>query len=158
MKRITVPREEFDFAGFTRAILRFLQKNVPNWIPSSYGVARVEHPGGIPEDGPGTGPDDFIAELRTGSLLFFPFSASNVGEPIPCADGRSRKLPEDAEFVIGEVDCVGYLVKLTRSRFQIDSAIHAGGACPAPPPSVDVADCGIFDVPMENFVRKFVKP
>jgi len=157
MKQKKVAVKDFDFKGFTKALLGFLGKELGEEVHPSYGIVTVAEPGGVPEYGPETGRANFQEELEAGKLLFFPFSSSNVDEPIPCADGKKRKLAEDSDFMMGEVDCVGFLVQLKAGAFYINSAMQAGGACPGPVPSVDIMDCDLFDAPMEKFIGKFIR-
>ncbi len=155
MKRNTVAVENFDFDGFVKAVLKFLEPQVG--CHPSYAIVMVAGSGEAPEYGPEEGRTSFKFELGLGQCLFFPFSSSNMDEPIPCADGKTRKIAPNAKFRFGEVDCVGFLIGLNDGKFQIDSALHAGGACTWPPPSVDVMDCGVFDRAMASFIQRFIR-
>ena len=75
--------------------------------PSS-AIVKLTAPGGVPEFGPDNARTNFLEELEAGQLLFFPFSSSNFGEPVRCADDKSRELDDDSDFIIGDVDCSGF--------------------------------------------------
>jgi hypothetical protein len=157
VERITVPQDQFDFDGFSRKILTFNKSVMSKRVHSPFAVVTVDKPGGTPEWGPEKGRMTFLDDLQHGKLLFFPFTDTNVGDPIPCADGKKRSIDEGSDFAMGDVDCVGFLVGLSKSNYTIDAAIHAGGACPGPAPSVDVRNCGVFDEPMDAFIRRFIR-
>jgi len=155
MKEVIINKDKFKFNDFTASILEFLK----SWgmeVHPSYAIAMVEEPGDAPEYGPEEGRNNFLDELSAGNYLFFPFSTSNLDEPISCANGKAYKLDEESDFVIGDIDCVGFLIKLDNGNFIINSAVNAGGACMAPPPSVDITDCDIFDKPMKNYLNNFM--
>jgi hypothetical protein len=201
-RRVALTR--FDFDAFTAAILAFLRTQGFEEVDPSYAIVTVAHPGDVPEYGPPEGRDTFAEELAAGRWLFYPFSTSNIGAGVACADGRQRLLPDDEEEVadrdregsvdgapacpagaadsgltaaegaeagthareasgsdeggpyLGEIDCVGFLVGRQDGYYVIDSAIHAGGACPGPAPSVDAVPCGVFDAAMAAYVDRFV--
>lgn len=155
MRQTNIDVDDFDLAGFAEEVLGFLGGQVSEEVHPSYAIVKVAAPGGFPQFGPGEGRSNFLEELESGHLLFFPFSSSYVDEPVPCADGQSRQLDEDTEPAIGDVDCVGFLLQLKQQRLIIDSAIHAGGGLP-PPPSVDIEYCGVFDAGMEAFISRFI--
>ena len=159
MKEKKVNLEKFDLQSFTSATLKFLTTQVSEEVDPSFAIVTVTAPGGIPEFGPEKGRSNFLEELKSGLLLFFPFSSSNVGDPIPCADGNSYEIDSDldSDFTLGDTDCVGFLLSLKDNTLHINSACHAGGCCVAPPPSVDIESCDIFDAPMEQFICKFIQ-
>ncbi|HQM51480.1 MAG TPA: hypothetical protein PLJ71_22610 [Candidatus Hydrogenedentes bacterium] len=157
MKQRQVAFDDFDMEGFTKAVLDFVGREMSQDVHPSYAIVKVAAPGGVPEFGPEEGRSHFLEELQSGHLLFFPFSSGNVGEPVLCADGQSRELEDDSDFVLGDVDCVGFLLQLRERDLYIDSAVHAGGACPGPVPSVDVENCGVFDAGMEAFLNRFIR-
>ena len=156
MKQKKVATNDFDLEGFTNAVLSFLGGEVSPDVHPSYAIVKVDAPGGVPEFGPEEGRSNFMEEFEARHLLFFPFSSSNVGEPVRCADGQSRELNDDSDFIIGDVDCVGFLFQLKEGVLYIDSAVHAGGACVAPPPSIDIENCNVFDAGMEAFIDRFI--
>jgi len=156
MKQREVAIEKFNMDGFTKAILEFLGEEVSPEVHPSWAIVRVAAPGGIPEYGPEEGRSNFMEELEAGHLLFFSFSSSNMGEPIRCADGQYREIDEESDFCIGQTDCVGFLFQLKEGVLYINSAVDAGGACVAPPPSVDIQGCDVFDAGMEAFIDSFI--
>lgn len=159
----TISLNNFDFNGFTEAILEFLGGQISEEIHPSWAIVTVDEPRGTSEYGPEEGRSNFLDELQSGQRLFFPFSSSNVGEPVPCADGESRQVVYDEEdetkndFIMGDVDCVGFLFKLEDNKLCISLAIHAGGSCPGAGPAVKIEkDCGVFTAGMNSFIDKFV--
>jgi hypothetical protein len=156
MKQVVIQIRNFDFDSFAKNILAFLEGQVSGDVHPSYAVVRVAKSGAVPEYGPEKGRSEFVDEIENGKLLFFPFSSSNAGDAIECVDGISRVLPDDSALILGDVDCVGFLIGLKEGYFTIDSAIHAGGASPGPLPSIDIVDCDIFDSPMDNYIKQFL--
>jgi hypothetical protein len=156
-KSITI--DNFKLPQFIGSILEFLKTQVSKDFHPSWAIVSVSGPGEVPEYGPEDGNRDIESELiNENKILFFPFSSSNVGEPIPCADRKSYMIDEDSEFSLGYTDCAGYLFKYKGGSLIINSAVHAGGACIAPPPSVDIVeDCDVFELPMIEFLNKYIK-
>jgi hypothetical protein len=155
MKEIIVPFEKFNFNGFVKEMLVFASEI----MNPAYSVAWVYESGDFPEYDEDKEDRDYITELKEeGKCLYFTFSNVNIGDPINCADGNEYEIDEDSDFCIGDVDTVGYLLQYKDGDLIINSAINAGGACTAPPPSVDIVlDCDVFNEPMERFIRKFIK-
>lgn len=156
MRTMEIEKAKLHFDEFTREILAFLKTQVSEEVHPSFAIVKVDEPGHVPQYGPEEGHSNFLEELEAGWQVFFPFSSSNVGEPIECADGKARAIDDESDIGLGEVDCVGFLVKIENGSFVINSAIHAGGSCTFPPPSVDISDCNVFDVPMEAFLGSFI--
>ena len=154
MKELIVKKERFDFDSFTKATLEFLSMIISDKVHPSTAITRVESLDDIPEWGPEKGRSNFLNELTEGYFLFFPFTATNVGEPIDCANGKSYEIDDDTECNLSEVDTDGFLVKLEKGNFIINSAFQAGGG--QFPPYFEITDCGVFDKPMKRFVNKFV--
>lgn len=104
--------------------------------------------------------DDFFKVLSDGQRLYFPFSFTNIGEPIECADGNVVELDDkgNSEIGLGDSDTVGFLLKLEEDSFMIETAAHSGGCC-APPHGdyVEAGNCGEFDKPMEGFIGAFIR-
>jgi len=159
VKQIKIAIDKFDFEDFQKEVIGFLAGQVSPDVHPSWAVVGIDAPGDEPEYGPEEGRSSFLDELNAGRYLFFPFSSSNACGPIDCADGECREYEdsEETEAIIGDVDCVGFLLKLKEGILYIDSAIHAGGSCPAPPPSVDISDCDIFEDGMKEFIRRFIR-
>ena len=158
MKQLTVPISEFDLSTFIKDILKFNKTVVSKEVDPSYAIVVVSEIGGIPNYGPESGGRDIYSELvDEGKRLFLPFSSSNIGEPMPCADGNSYEIDEDSDFCMGDIDCVGYLVEKEGDNLLIQSAINAGGGCPVPPPSVELLeDCDVFEDGMREFLERYI--
>lgn len=96
-------------------------------------------------------------------MIFFPFAYADADGMLTCADGntyRRTSTDEDTEdgMLIGLEDSIGYLVQIKDANVIVNSAIHAGGGCTGPAPSLDLRpDCGALDKPMEKFIRGFIK-
>jgi len=138
-----------------------LKTQVSKEVHPSFAIVKVRNLDDPAEYGPDEGRSNFSEELEEGWQLFFPFSSSYVGEPIPCADNVAREPDEeddeeDSNFPLGDVDCIGFLIQKAGNDFIINSAIHAGGGCPVPPPYVDIIDCDLFDEPMKDFLKRFI--
>lgn len=168
MKELKVTTNEFDLDQFIEEILNFTETMV--WdVDPTFPIVWVEKQGSAAKFGPEEGGRDLEVELlEDRKILSFPFSSSNVGELIPCADGNEYELPdydecgeeeseEVGEFCLGDCDCVGYLIEYTNGELVINSAIHAGGGCMSPPTVHVEADCNVFDGPMTEFIWRFVR-
>lgn len=154
MKEIIVSIDKFNFNKFVERSIEFAEEIVS----PGYAIACIENPGDMPEyEINYENKDELIRLINNGKSLFFMFSSNNIGEPINCANGEEYDI-ENSDICLGEADCVGFLIQKKEEVFVINSAINAGGGCPAPAPSVDIEiDCDIFDKPMEEFIKKFVK-
>jgi hypothetical protein len=155
VEQISVKTDRFQFDIFLETILGFITSGVPEDIhPSSYIM--------IVDDennsywGQEEGRNNFLGELSEGQSLFFPFSWTNVGEPIKCADGESYEIDEDGEFGLTEVDCVGFRVQLDSGSFAIQTAVSTGGGHSESPCVVIEEDCDVFDKPMKLFIDRFI--
>lgn len=157
MKQKQVAFADFDLKSFINTTLIWLKTQVSDEVDPSYAIVKISASGDSPEFGPESGRSNFQEELENGQLLFFPFSSSNIGEPVECIDGKSREIDYESDFGMGDSDCVGFLIGLKKGILYINSAIHAGGCCPGPGPSVDIIDCDIFDNGMEKFINKFIR-
>lgn len=155
---------KFDLEGFVAATLGFLREDMSNDVDPSWGVMILPEPGGTPVWGPEEGGRDLVSELTNeGKALFFPFSSSNVGDPIPAADGKTYELPcdidevGDGDFWMGETANVGHLVNVqSDGTVVIQSAVFDIGHMP--PPTLEAKDdCGLFTAPMQAFIDRFVK-
>lgn len=154
MKEIRLSFEKFMFNEFVEKMFEFACEI----MESSYAVPWVYKVGDIPEYDEEKDERDYVTELKEeGKQLYFAFSNINIGDPINCADGKEYEIDEESRFCLGDTDTVGYLLKYHDGELIINSAVNAGGACVAPPPSIDLEkDCDVFDKPMEKFIKKFI--
>jgi len=155
MKELLLSTNQFQFEQFASDILKFLARRGYEDIDPSSAIARTKSLDDIPEFGSESGRDNFLEELNQGYYLFFPFSDSDVGEPIRCADGEEYEIDEESDFSLGEVACVGFLLKIEGDRIRINSAVHDCGGCPLPP-SVEIRHCDVFDSPMNDFIHRYI--
>ena len=173
-----IPVSQFDLSAFIQAVTSYLQKRVAEGMDPLAAIPAVENGGRIPgwaEEQPGR---NLLDELtKQGKMLFFPFSESNVGLPIFCADGQHYEFEEpdeadeevpdltdadweevEAEECMGETDAVGYMISLdeTQKNLHIRSGMLYGGGCMCPPSAEAVEKIpSIFVEPMEAFISKF---
>lgn len=173
MKEIKVDFKKFDYGKFEQDMLNFAEEIVD----PHYAVAWIEDIGDAANyDSQDESERNYLDELqKDGKLLYFSFSDTNVGEPISCANGERYLLNADefdqneedddeyksvhisySDFGIGEGDTIGYLLKLNNGILTINSAYNFGGACTAPPPSITIEGCDIFDKPMEEYIRRYI--
>ena len=160
MEQMSVPINDFNLTEFIDEILNFNKTVISREFDLSYVIAEVPKIGGVPKYITGSKDYNFKSKLtEEGKRLFFPFSATNVGEEIPCADGETYEIDyEESDLCFGEVDCIGYLVEIRHEKIVIGSAISYGGSCIAPPPSVELQkECDVFEEPMRMFLWKFIR-
>ena len=188
MQEVKIALEEFDLKGFISQLLDFVTRKGNSELHPTRYTYWVNEVGDVPQEWP----DDFVPDLEkelvlNGKLIFLTFSMSNVGRPIPCADGNSYLLNDDEEewvedddeesegvdenegeetesreslqesiLSLGETDVVGFLLRHNDGTLTVNPAVHSF-AWPPPPMLETVEDCDVFDVPMYQFVRRFMK-
>lgn len=163
MKEIRLSIECFDIEAFFNKTIEFLKSQVSLEVHPTYAVVWVQSVGDVPVFGPESGRDVLAGLKKEGKMVFFPFAHSDVDGTLTCADGNTyRPASKDGDneeaMLIGLEDSIGYLVQIKDGDFIANSAIHAGGGCTGPPPSVDLhPDCGVLEEPMDRFIRGFVK-
>jgi hypothetical protein len=158
MQEVRVPINKFDAKGFTNDIIRFLKVEVlSDGADPISEICVVTDKGLTPDWGEKVPGRDIIRELvEEGKTLFFPFSNVGCSDPIVCANGKEYDL-DDEEYDLGESDLVGYLLKVTNGIVSIRQAIHLGGGCPVPPPSVEVIEtAGPFEQGMSIYIKKYI--
>ena len=89
--------------------------------------------------------------------LFFPFTDIGLNESLRCADGGSYKMDEDSEFCLGETEQAGFLTIVDKGNIYFKSAVFYPGAHIAPPPSLEICDCDVFDGLMSKYLENFIK-
>lgn len=103
---------------------------------------------------------DLAAELMDGRKLYFPFSDTNTGEAVSCADGRRYRLPvaetdeTELSFCAAEWESVGFLVAVSQGEVRLEKVALAGGELlPADDPewlATDLAES------MTRFIQTFI--
>jgi hypothetical protein len=120
-------------------------------------VAYIDDSNDVPEHMGFMEKGEIFELLNDNKLVFIFFSESNIGEPVACADGRSYEIDDELDFCMGEDECVGFLFQKDGDDLIIHSAMHTGGACVWPPPTVFIEpDCSIFDQPMEAYLQRYI--
>ncbi|NLL05172.1 MAG: hypothetical protein GX270_05160 [Clostridiaceae bacterium] len=106
----------------------------------------------------------FLEESKE-NFVFAAFSTTNIGEPILCVDGNYYGYEADEDYeeeiYIDEGDCYGYLIQVNEDKYTIDSVIYSlGGHCCSGEMLEDSVvikeDCGIFEQPMQTYIKKFI--
>jgi hypothetical protein len=163
MKEIRISLEQFDLASLLEKTINFLKERVFRGVDPTYGIVWVQSVGDVPVSGPESGWDVLSAVTKEGKIVFFPFAYADADGTFACVDDNTcGQEPEDEDtennICIGMEDRIGFLVQIKDNTVSINSAIHAGGACPGPGPAVDLhPDCGVLEEPMENFIRSFIR-
>lgn len=158
MREFRIPLNRYDLSRFIGEIFEFMHKN--DISPSMVACFSED---GIPAELK-------AAEISRGSveelllqdrILFLPFSDINIGEPIPCADGKSYSLSTsndlDEEVLISAnpVESVGFLVQVEEGEVIICGAVFRGGEY-NPIEGVELdEDLKEFSRPMALFVERF---
>jgi|GEM_PF-514550 len=163
MKEIQISLEEFDLEALLETTVQFLKEQVSPEVDPTYGIVWVQSNDDVPVFGPESGWDVPSGLKKEGKIVFFPFARADADGTFTCADGNTYgAAPDDEEsddyMLIGMEDSIGFLVQVKDGTVIINSAIHAGGACPGPPPSIDLSpDCGVLEKPMEKFIKDLVR-
>lgn len=171
MKKIEIFYEKLDFKSLVGATLEFAGKYFKSYfaIPWIYEVGDSPVYGKDEDDCIGSYENipehidrDFMDELTNeGKLLFFTFSTNNIGEPVECANGMSYEIDEDDvlndDFYFGDTECLGYLFKYNSGILTIQSAVNSSGACMCPSSISIQENCGVFDDPMYEYIKTFIK-
>jgi hypothetical protein len=157
MKEIRISAEQFDFPGFFNSMMDFA-KDV---VDIGYAVAWVKESGDVPVFLSAASREEWLSKMRDEKLiLFFMFSDAFLGGPQKCADDSVYEITDDTvtDFYLGHFDVLGYLLQIKNGELIINSGVHFPGACLVPPPSLYIeTECGLFDLPMEKFIRTFIK-
>ncbi len=161
MKEIRITLEQFDAKAFLDRIVEFLRISMSSEAHPTYGIFALHNLGDVPVYGPESG-WDVLSAFGEGKLVFLPFAFMDAHGTLACADGNIYETVSDTEgpeieMLIGLEDCIGFLVQVINGVAIINSAIHSGGACPGPLPSVDLCSgCRSLDEPMANFIQGFI--
>ena len=174
-----IPLSQFDLASLIEATVAYLNKRVTEGTDPLSGIPIVEANGQVPgwaEAQPGR---NLLAELtQQGKTLFIPFSDSNTGGPIYCADGQYYEFEEpdedgcedlteleesdldtmEADVYMGEADGAGFIVSLDAAQnLHIQNGMLFGGDCMCQP-SVEMAGVPLIFVDgMKSFIARFEK-
>lgn len=163
MKEIRIPLEHFELEALLARTVEFLRECMSPEVDPTYGIIWVQSIGDVPVFGPESGWNVLHGLRQEGKMVFFPFAFKDDDGTLTCADGntyRQASTDEDTEdgMLIGLEDSIGNLVQVKQGTIIFNSAIHAGGGCTGPAPSIDLRpDCGVLDKPMEKFIRGFIK-
>lgn len=110
---------------------------------------------------------EFLKESES-NFVFAVFSTTNIGEPILCVDGNYYGYSNDEEdedykeeIYIDEGECFGFLIQINDNKYVIDTAIYSLGGCYCTGEEVEEnirikEDCGIFEQPMQEYIRRFI--
>lgn len=160
MKEFRVPLNQYDLSRFIGEIFEFMHKND---ISPSMVVCFSEE--GIPAElkAAEISPDSVGELLLQERILFLPFSDINIGEPIPCADGKSyslsasNDLADEVLISANPVESVGFLVRVEAGEVIICGAVFRGGEYyPIEGAEMD-EDLKEFSRPMALFVERYMK-
>jgi len=163
MKEIRIQLECFNIDAFLARTAEFVRGQVSPGVDSTSQIVSIQTIGDVPVFDPESGWDVLSALIEEGKMAFFPFAYADADGTLTCADGNtygpgSAEEDSEDEQLIGLEDSIGFLVKIREGVVIINSAVHAGGGCTGPTPSVDFyPDCGVLEEPMEKFIRGFIK-
>lgn len=158
-------KASFDFQGFVKTMFAYFKKiGSKEMTPADFiwrenaDVEPPEHPETVTWK-------DLLAELENGQQIFFPFSEPNTGEPVRCADGTRVKLPEpgsgeddsDEEFSYDATEVVGFLVTLTKSRFEFCPTMYFMGTAASHSPFMEKRPVGLFEEKIADYLSGFKK-
>lgn len=155
MQEIRIRFADFDFQRFADSILRFV--HTVQWIVEPLEPLKYlrDHP--VPEYlNDCMNYDVLINALEEGKSLFFAFSTSGIGnhnDIIECVNGEKYLLDDDGYeniLILGETDCVGYLIKKQADELVINAAYFLGDW-----PAIEIAHCDVFDASMDEYIRGF---
>lgn len=165
MDEILIPLNEFDLPGFIGRIVSFIgQLGRGNPAPIT-AIPVVEDNGLTPnlyEHAADRTPHDEL--LKENKTLYFPFSSSNTGEPVLCADGRKYNVlePEDKEkyelalLTMDTTETVGFLVRIVDNKVSIQFAKQFIGNADGPASVEVLKHVGQFEDGMKAFLEAFI--
>ena len=185
MKEMKMPVQKFDVEGFVTDILKFLKSQEIGGDEPDVVIAEVEEDGSTPDWGESIPNRNIIRELlEEEKALFFTFSNTNSGEPIPCADGKTYQIDYDEEdcdevdegneetdeaeeeeddsaeysLGLGEGEVVGYVLKVSQGELSIQTVVHGPGMMCFDAPSVEeIEDAGPFEQGMTEYLKRFIR-
>ncbi|TCL58285.1 hypothetical protein EDC14_104321 [Hydrogenispora ethanolica] len=156
METLQIALHRFEMAQFIGAITRFFaSQGIPPAMIAPF--AGYDEP---LEFGPAEERDLAAELLEEGRSLYFPFSDTNTGEAVPCADGQRYRFPvvetdeTELNFCAAELESIGFLVAVARDELRIEQAVMSGGAL-SPAEPADWSGLAL-DEAMERFIRKFI--
>lgn len=162
MTEIRIRLEHCALEAFLARTVEFLREWTSLEADPTYGIVWVQSIGEVPVFGPESGWDVLHALKEEGKMVFFSFALKDDDGTLTCANGNNcgpASEEEDSEgiMLIGLEDSIGFLVQIKDTTFIINSAIHAGGGCPGPLPSVEpCVDCRGLEEPITKFIESFV--
>ena len=177
LKELKMPVGKFDAEGFVADIMNFLKSQEIGGDEPEVVIAEVEEHGATPKWGDTIPGRNIVKELlQDEKALFFTFSGTDDGDPVPCADGKSyssayedddedevakegAETDEVGEFLgLGEAEVVGYVLKVSQGELSIKTVIHGPGVTCCQAPSVEyIEDAGQFEQAMSDYVKRFVR-
>jgi hypothetical protein len=164
MKPFVVPVDFFDFDGFIKATYAFIRDRFREPDPSLW-IQAMEPDSDFPED---MDCRDVGQDLEKGLALFVPFALPDMTGGTVCAYGRDYAtwrtleeegvVPEEQEYLVDDINELGYIVYLNKDRYVIRTAKLFGGLSAGPMPYLEEQEnMGLFEGAMTGFLRQFVR-
>lgn len=164
MKPISLPADRFDFDGFIEAIYIFIRDRFGEPDPSIW-VQAMEPDSDFPED---MDCRDVRQDLEKGLALFVPFALPDMTGGTVCAYGRDYAtwqtleeegvVPEEQEYLVDDINEVGYVIYTKGATCYVSTAKLFGGLAAGPLPYLEKQDdMGIFEAPMTEFLKRFIR-
>lgn len=159
MREFKIELKRFDLSRFIGEIFDFMRRN--DILPTV--VVCFSEDGDLTELEVDEINQESIRELLfQGKILFLPFSDINVGDPVPCADGKQYYLSDPGDLdqevavSIDVVESVGFLVQIEQEKAVICPAVFQGGEYFGMEPTEMEEELKEFSEPMDRFVQQFV--
>jgi hypothetical protein len=165
LDEIKMPLDTFDLTGFIGRDVNFVRElGAGNPAPIT-AIPVVERNGLTPnlyENATDrTLHDELVKEHKA---IYFPFSSSNTGKPVLCADGReysvpkpeNRKNDESVDLTMDSTETVGFVVKASHDQLSVQFAKQFAGNADFPASVETLKHVGEFEAPMMAFLETFI--
>lgn len=167
LDKIKMPLEKFDLTGFVGRIVNFVRElGTGNPAPIT-AIPVVERNGLTPhlyENATDrTLHDELVKEHKA---IYFPFSSSNTGNPVLCANGSKYTVPKSeneeghglavATLTLDTTETVGFIVKASGKDITIQFAKQFIGNDEGPACVETLRHVGEFEAPMMAFLETFI--
>lgn len=165
MDEVKMPLNTFDLTGFIGRTVNFVRE-LGAGNPAPITAIPVVEKNGLTPDLYESATDRTLHDelVKENKAIYFPFSSSNTGEPVLCANGKEYSVPkpegkhkyESTEHTLDSTETVGFIFKVSGDQLSIQFAKHFIGNADGPA-SVEILEhVGEFEAPMMAFLETFI--
>jgi hypothetical protein len=160
-----MPLNTFDLTGFIGRTVNFVRE-LGTGNPAPITAIPVVEGNGLTPNLYENATDRTLHDelVKENKAIYFPFSSSNTGHPVLCADGRKYSVPkpEDKEklesgaLTMDSTESVGFIVKVSDKELSIQFAKHFIGNAEFRASVEILKHVGEFETGMMAFLETFI--